>query len=69
MGRYIQYKRISKILSAKELDQILLKIIEDGMEIISYRETILEKNERLERLAVSIICGKLNEGTSQLLKS
>lgn len=69
MGRYINYKRISKIATAKELDGILKGIISDGMEIVSYSETILEKNEKVERLAISIICGKLNEGTSQLLKS
>jgi len=69
MGKYIQYKRISKVATAKELDNILKGIITDGMEIISYNETILEKNDQVERIAISIICGKLNEGTAQLLKS
>jgi hypothetical protein len=73
MGKYIQYKRISKVATVQELDDIFKKIISDGMEIISYHETILEKNKDIERLAVAIVYGKLNEGYSdpklQLLNS
>lgn len=40
MNRYISYKRISKIITPDELDEIFKSLISDGYEIIYYDEKI-----------------------------
>lgn len=64
MAKYIQYKRIFKIVTPKELESELKKIVSNDLEIISYSENILEKdpNSDFERIAVTILCGKINAG-------
>lgn len=69
MGKYIKYTRTSVITTPVELEGILNKIVADGLDIISYDERILEKNENIERLVVTMLCGKVNEGTKELLNS
>lgn len=67
MGKYIQYKRINQIYTPKELEDKLKEIIKDGFEIIHYDEKILEKTETFERIIVTMLLGKLNEGVKQIL--
>jgi hypothetical protein len=66
MAKFIQYKRIFKIVTPKELEEELKKIVSDDLEIISYSEKILEKdpNSDFERIAVTILCGKINTGNT-----
>jgi hypothetical protein len=69
MGRYIQYKRIANIFGPEDLEKQFKKLIEDGFEIVTYDEKILEKSAdgKIERIVVTIIAGKLNEGVKQTL--
>ena len=64
-GKYIKYNRISKVITSAELVDIFDDIVKKGMDIIFYSEKILEKAE-IERLAVTIIVGKINVGKELL---
>ena len=62
MGKYIKYKRISEILSPKEIEEHFDQFVIEGWEIISYKETTIERTTKFERIHVSIVLGKLNIG-------
>jgi hypothetical protein len=68
MGRYIQYKRINKIVDADLLEKEFKDLIKNGWEIIHYNEESLSKKGGLNlKFIVTMICGKLNEGNKKIL--
>ena len=67
MGKYIRYERFYYKLSPDEINEKLKKLVEEGWEIIYYNEKYLGYLDDEQQIAVTIVCGKLNEGTKQYL--
>lgn len=67
MAKYVRYERINKIVTPKELENELKKVVERGFDIISYDEKLLEKSESIERIIITMLLGLPNEGTKQVL--
>lgn len=67
MSKYVRYERIRKIVTPKEIEKELKKVVEMGADIIYYDEIVLEKNENLERIIITLLLGFPNEGKKQIL--
>jgi len=62
---YIKYKRIADIFNSEMLQEKLDSFIVEGWEIIYYNEKIMEKTQTDERIFVTIVVGKPNEGVGR----
>lgn len=67
MAKYVRYKRIRKIVTPLELDNELKRVVEDGSDIIFYDEVVLEKNETVERIILTMLLGFPNKGIKKVL--
>ena len=62
-GKYIQYERIQQFATKKQVEEIFIKIVERGQEIIYYDEDIMDNDS----IRIVIIVGLPNEGNKLLL--
>lgn len=67
MGKYIRYERFNYTLSPDEINEKLKELSSNGWEIVYYNEEPIGFLDGIEKISVTIVCGKLNEGTKQYL--
>ena len=69
MGKYVRYERMEDELSPDEINEKLKWLTTEGWEIVHYNEEPIGILDGVEKIRITMLCGKINEGNKQFLNS